>query len=291
MWFSLRKELANSLPLRLVGFSSAAHMGVLLLVFLGEMRWFGEKLIFSAKQPGARVSMLPSSGRSLVQQSVVSNQSKTQAPAQKSKPAKAAIPKKKSTPLPVSKKAEQKKVSAKPAQKKVQESKTQPLGPTYSELKKSYTSLKREKKKETNDTHKEQPLPADASPLKKESPQTREITQKKIEPKEHTNGMSGTVAQGVSSSGTAERIEVDVEEALWSSNEYVREFGRHYVIPPGFEDHEPFTVTCEIKEGKVVAINPRGDEPLVLYAAAKDALLKMNVARSKYTKKLVFIIK
>ncbi len=102
---------------------------------------------------------------------------------------------------------------------------------------------------------------------------------------------SGGVAGGYGyGSGTSETVDIHGEEPGWSYNEYSREFFAHYVPPPGFKDNDPFSITFDIIEGKAANISARGSEPLALYAAAKSAILKMKFARTKFVKRITFII-
>ncbi len=96
-------------------------------------------------------------------------------------------------------------------------------------------------------------------PEKKQAP--KKEPEKKIESKE------------------AEHFEVAVAQAALSSDAVVQEFARHFTLPPGFDETEPFTVTFDIKVGKVVNISRHGRESLVVYTAVKDALLKSTMPR------------
>ncbi|MBA3751407.1 hypothetical protein H0X06_01215 [Candidatus Dependentiae bacterium] len=75
-------------------------------------------------------------------------------------------------------------------------------------------------------------------------------------------------------------------ESSFSDHDIVREIGHHYRRPPGFEEHEPFVFTFEINNRKAVHIGPRGKEPLVVYTAIKDAVLKATFSNIHYAKKI-----
>lgn len=92
--------------------------------------------------------------------------------------------------------------------------------------------------------------------------------------KEQGSGNARAVGSGKLSAGSAERVEFDAEEATGSENGIVAEIVRHYRRPPGFDDHETFTFTFEIRNGKAVAFGPKGTEPLVIYSAVKDAVMR-----------------
>lgn len=102
-------------------------------------------------------------------------------------------------------------------------------------------------------------------------------------------GTGGGSGHG-SGDGAVDAVDIHGAEPGWSDNEYAHEFFKYYAEPPGFKDRETFTITFDVIDGKASNISPRGFEPLILYAAAKDAILKMTFARSSYAEKKVFII-
>ncbi len=291
MWFSQPKELDNRLLLWL-SFSCASHLIIFGLLFLGEQLWIVQSVVISGRS-GAQVSIMPHTGKrtGVKGLEILPQQTKKAQAPEKSPPVQE---KRKAVPSQTAKKpvkAQPKKGISKPktpvvdAKKKSTAQpakKEQAVMPVFSELKKNYTSLKRPKKEEKPQLQKDRSPEA----LKKE--EADRMSELKRSP-----GAVQSAPKAPSSvdEAAAELIEVNLEEASWSSNEYEREFGKYFSIPPGFDGHEPFTIACEVKEGKVVYINLRGSEPLVLYAAAKDAIMKMTFVQSKYVKKLVFIIK
>lgn len=74
-----------------------------------------------------------------------------------------------------------------------------------------------------------------------------------------------------------------------ASSAYANELNKHFIIPPGFEDFEPFEMSFELRNGKVYYINPRGSEPLVLYAAFKNSI--MNADHGKRNGQYIIQIK
>ncbi len=79
--------------------------------------------------------------------------------------------------------------------------------------------------------------------------------------------------------------EFKVADSATFQDKVCREIRRHLWVPPGIE-FESFPVTFEINDMfKVVNIKPRGKEPLVIYTAIKEALLRSNmpVKNSRYT--------
>lgn len=97
---------------------------------------------------------------------------------------------------------------------------------------------------------------------------------------------------GGSGYGVVDEVDIHGAEPGWSHNEYAQEFFRYYAEPPGFKDRETFTITFEVVDGKALSksFSPRGSEPLIIYAAAKDAILRMSFVRRSYVEKKVFII-
>lgn len=103
-------------------------------------------------------------------------------------------------------------------------------------------------------------------------------------------------SQGTSSPGTAaggqgpEIVPFVLEEGSISDHEIVQEIWRHYRRPPGFEEHEPFVFTFEIKQRKALSVGPRGKEPLIIYTAIKDAVLKATFMHSNFSKRVELVI-
>ncbi len=85
--------------------------------------------------------------------------------------------------------------------------------------------------------------------------------------------------------------EFNVADAAGSSDKVIREIYRHLTIPPGINDVEVFTMTFDIDDnGKVVNLKPKGSEPLVIYTAFKDALLRCTMP-IKNRKNIPLVIK
>lgn len=56
----------------------------------------------------------------------------------------------------------------------------------------------------------------------------------------------------------------------------------NFIRPPGFENHESFTISFDINAyGKAINISPKGSEPLALYASIKELILKANYPINK----------
>ncbi len=266
---------------------------ILLGLFFSERYFAVDVLTFSTKQLGAPVSMFM--GTTSHQASIPAAPAAV-APSQKAaaipevKVSEAPKPEKKVEKAAVKQDAPKKEIkpkaapaiekipkSGKPEEKKKQAIKKEPV---YSELKKEYTTLKKEKEKPEKVEEKKQ----------EKSGAESKIIDVKPAPSTAAQPHSGST-NAQSSAAAVEKIEFDAEVAAWSNNDSVREFGRHFTLPPGFEEHDPLTVTFEVHEGKVVSMSPRGSEPLVIYAAIKDALFRMKWPVTKHIKKIQFIIK
>lgn len=64
----------------------------------------------------------------------------------------------------------------------------------------------------------------------------------------------------------------------------------HFYIPPGFDSSIKYTISFEIGfEGDIKNISLRKDEPLALYTAMKQAILKAEFPRSKWGSKIELI--
>lgn len=84
------------------------------------------------------------------------------------------------------------------------------------------------------------------------------------------NGVTDMVSEG-------EILTIDFGDTLIADRfmrEISQEIGRYFRKPPGFDDHEHFTLFFEICDQKARNVSARGSEPLVLYAALKEAILK-----------------
>ncbi len=85
--------------------------------------------------------------------------------------------------------------------------------------------------------------------------------------------------------------EFNVADAAVSSDKVIREIYRHLTIPPGIEEVAAFTITFDIDDkGKVINLQPKGSEPLVMYTAFKDALLRCTMP-IKNRKNIPLVIK
>lgn len=83
--------------------------------------------------------------------------------------------------------------------------------------------------------------------------------------------------------------EVSAADAALSEDVIQQEFGRNFTIPHGFEDYDSFTITFDIKDGKVVNVSPHTKGALVVYTAVKDALLKSKMPK-RNRKNIVWVI-
>ena len=194
-------------------------------------------------------------------------------------PKESVIPVKKN-PIAAPKKTE-KKISEEATKQKEQSV------PAFSELKKKYTNLK---KRETPKAEKiSEPAKKVESVVEKK--QEARSQPKTVEQKASSQGQiyDGPV-NGQGSAYSAERIEFAVDEPVGSENAIVQEIECHYRRPPGFDDHESFVFTFEIKNGKATSVGLKGTEPLVMYSAIKEAVLKATFAVTKQSRKIELII-
>ncbi len=301
MWFLQQREHGHKLLIWLLGLSCLCHCILYGLLFLSEQYWLVQTIVFRHNKSRASVSVIHGSALSdtslqvapLMPVASTSVKSIKDAPT----PGKSVVsplqPEKQKVKEPATQKKELEKA-------KKTENKRELDQPVFSELKKKYTSLNKKK----HETKKEQ-----TPPVKKEVEKKVQSTQKKNKEKKETvvreehkqetilQPNTGQIAQATmgkeGNAGTSTNVEyvaINLDEAPWSPNEEEREFAKFFNPPPGFDGHESFTISFEIKEGKASYVYPRGSEPLVLYAAAKDAIMKMKFAIKKYTEKRVYII-
>jgi hypothetical protein len=91
---------------------------------------------------------------------------------------------------------------------------------------------------------------------------------------------SGPIAQTTTQSTMqvpATAVTVDLENPASTDQltyTICQEIGRYFKRPIGFDDQEALTISFEISRQKAENISSRGSEPLVLYSAIKEALLK-----------------
>lgn len=192
------------------------------------------------------------------------------------------------------------------AKKEVVEKTVDQSVPAFSELKKNYTNLKKapkavkptpapEKKELKSHAVKPQELKQVAKEMQPVEPKSVPKAISLEQPKASTTQDENDSSTGGTVSGTTAPTE-QLDFALdgegtegdmgSSDNIIVGEIARHYRRPPGFDDHEPFIFTFEIRNGKATAIGPRGSEPLVLYSALKNAVLKATFPMNKHTRKI-----
>ncbi len=312
MWFSPQKERSSKhLVLRIISLSCLLHGALVALLFLSQFR-SEQPLVLSGKM-GAHVTMGRRAGKqggSSQGSGAVAAQTEEVAVPVPLKSVEAPLPEK--APVKENAKPEVKKVPAVPEKRakqveKVIEKVAPPepaVVPAFSELKKKFSTLKRSKPEEKKPEPQSAPVQAEpAKPQPKVQPQPpkqveppvaaqKSLVQEtaKSEPTNSHPGSPGHYQQGGSyAGGAAETIELG-DEGSGTGNDIVQEVHCHYRIPPGFEEHEPFTISFDIVDGKAAAISPRGNEPLALYAAIKDALVKSQFQRSKYVKRINLVI-
>ena len=311
MWFSPQKERSSKhLVLRIISLSCLLHGALVALLFLNQFR-SEQPLVLSGKM-GAHVTMGRRAGRpggSSVGSGAVAPQKEEVAVPVTPKPVEAPTAEK--APVKEIAKPEAKKVPAVPekrakqVEKVVEKVAPQPaVVPAFSELKKKFSTLKRSKPEEKKPEPQSAPVQAEpAKPQPKVQPQPpkqveppvaaqKSVVQEtaKNEPSNSHQGSSGQYQQGGTyAGGPVETIELG-DEGIGTGNDIVQEVHCHYRVPPGFEEHEPFTISFDIVDGKASAISPRGSEPLALYAAIKDALVKSQFQRSKYVKRINLVI-
>ena len=312
MWFFPQSELkGHSFFIKVIFFSAALHVFVLCALFLKDI--FGSRSLLISGA-GARVSF--GGGRKAGQAVAVPLPAAPVVKATQSELPQSAAPetpkieKIASEPQLESPKTTLKsKAQEVEPLKKLQKNKEQQkekeaiVVPKFTELKKKYSTLKTEKvekkveevKKETASIiPKEQPVASTLNQTSKNKQDKHdEVTPRKTDTSVHSgaSSTSGSGALGHVHEGPAERIEFVVDEPASSGNVLVQEIEHHYRRPPGFDEHEEFTFTFEICNGRAIAISPRGSEPLVLYSAIKEAVLKAQFPARKYTEKIELLIK
>ncbi len=89
--------------------------------------------------------------------------------------------------------------------------------------------------------------------------------------------------------GYGDGEEVSAADAALSEDVIQQEFGRNFTIPEGFEEYDSFTISFDIKDGKVVNVSPHSKGALVVYTAVKDALLKSKMPM-RTRKNIVWVI-
>ncbi len=318
MWFFPQIELENegmvsermlrermlkerSLLSRIVIVSVLIHASMVIALFLGHTFFSSETLVLG--KAGARVSMaggskklhgvppasaaLPTPAEPAPQVQEPEKQAEVVPPPQAKKDDIPALPEKK--------KSEPKKQKA-PVHEKVlslDKQKEQLVVPAFTELKKKYTSLK---KKEKAPIQKAVEVPLEKKETQKAPGKQAPAQEPKKEPLQRpfAAGDGSALGQAGTSHAAAfstERLEFASDEPLGSDNVIVQEIEHHYRRPPGFDDHEPFVFTFEIRDGKAISIAPKGSEPLVMYSAVKEAVLKANFAVTKQSRKIELIIK
>lgn len=312
MWFfpqiGLNKD--RSLFIKIIIASGLIHACMVVCLFVGHL-FFSEQSLVLGKTGAARVSI--AGGIRKLQGLPVAAAIPTPASNQaKSEPAKAEpaqhvqptpsprLPEpevseslKKNAKIPdlPDKKVDARKTTPQPSKKeKPASAKDKPSEvPPFSELKKKYTSLKKKEKqiaaKET------EPQPAQKEIVKQLPDAKEEVIheQKNVQPQKQATGIEGGFSQAGAYS--TERLEFATQEAAESDSVIVQEIERHYRRPPGFDDHESFVFTFEIQNGKATAIGSKGPEPLVIYSAVKEAVLKATFAVSQRSKKILLTIK
>lgn len=291
MLFSPPNELGKQLLYKQFSYSVATH-GLLFIIFFGAELWLGMRpQVVTLRKPG-RV-MLPSSGRSRAPQAGAVQPHQTvlpqkgdevrpQAPQPVIEKKEEAVPQekvvtetkkvsKKIPPLPQSKKEKKERkapVTTKKESKVVEKLETPTVTP-----KKAVGEKKEQPQKEAP---KKQAEKSTQSGTRQQTPLTI------VQPQASTSNDQGLLAEGVGQ-------EVHVADVAFFEDSVQKEFGRHFTIPEGFEEYDPFTITFDIQDGKVVNISPHMQGALVVYTAVKDALLKSTMPiRSK--KRVVWVI-
>ena len=272
---------ARTLLKKMVLISLLAHGGGVCALFLADV-FFGRQALVMGFGRGARVSMESRRGRGSHVEPVTQAKEETK-------------------PVPAEmKKSETKKEPTIAKQSKVEKKSAEPVEtiPSFSALEKKFTQLKKPKK-----------AAEEVKPVAPKAAAVSELKKKEEDKPAEKSNVKPPVAQPVSnvlpsnssfeksgnqssvSSGEPERLEFDTDEGAGSDNVIVQEIEHHYRRPPGFDDHESFVFTFEMKNGKAIAVAPRGSEPLVLYSAIKDAVLRSSFPVYKQSKKIELLIK
>lgn len=288
----------RSLFFRIIIVSIVVHATMVLSLFLSDV-FFSTRLLLTGK--GARVSIGGQRASGAIQQDASAHgmlvpratdtQSAQNAVPKLETPEPKVAQKIQAEPLPDKSPAKQKKEKASPKQeglpvKKKQEKQVikkdvqQEQTPTYSELPKKYTTLKKKEKQVEKKNEQVQ-----------SSPKSTASEASLVNNHQNVQGSGSSAIGGSVGTGSAERLEFMAEEAGGSDNIIIQEIERHYRRPPGFDDHEPFTFIFEIHEGKAIVLSQKGSEPLVLYSAIKDAVLKGSFKVMKQRKRIELIIK
>ncbi len=111
------------------------------------------------------------------------------------------------------------------------------------------------------------------APLAKTSEALLQVEQTQV------NTLPGAETNTLQSEGqpNGETLTIDFSDTV-IADRFMREISqaiaRYFRKPLGFDDHEHFTISFEICDQKARNISARGSEPLILYAALKEALLK-----------------
>ena len=285
MLSSRPNEYGKQFLIRTLGISGALHLGLILL-FFGLERWSSQTVTpLSLKHAGSRIRMLGArsssvplvaSAQQAAVQKAVSNEQAV------SKPEKPIVKKKEKAQAP-SLSVPKKKVADKKADLLVKKEKNKKdLTKKQKDLSQKDESITKKESSKKTDSKKET-TKEEAS--KNQTTDSQATVKKGSLNQSHSNiapvvgGIEGTVDQ-----------EVNAAEAVWSPDEMVREFGRHFTIPEGFEDFEPFEMTYDTdSEGNVVNISPHVKGPLVVYTAVKDAFLKSTMPQ-KNRRNIIWLI-
>ncbi len=288
MWFFQQKELDKdgSLFIKIIAVSVAFHIAVILAVVIGDFFASTQTLMLGKKGgapvrmagPRAQAKHTPVPVAALAATPVDTTPvTTTAAPAEQVQQSRQVCAKSQ----PQGKKQEV-------FQKQKDEGKAQPKSdmPLFSKLQKKYTTLK--KKPGAKAEKKDIPVQVKEPAMPKQEDVTKqEPINKNVQPILPANQIQGARGQD---EPLAERLEFVSDESGQADNGIVQEIQRHYRRPPGFDDHESFVITFEIIQGKATAISPKGSEPLAIYSAIKDALLKGTFPVTKFAIKKELIV-
>lgn len=318
MLFSPPNEFGKQTFYTVVGYSCAVHVLLLVLIFGTEL-WLGMQPTVVSLRKSGRVSIpgsrrgrgLPKGAGSIgqetsqlvqapsEQQPVVPSEKQLTESAHKGvekkvkevaqEQLKEQAPKNSQKSIPALPQKTEKKVDskAKKSEKKVEATKKEPEKQKKDVKTESPAkTLKKDTPKQEKDAvPKKQPEPLQAVAVK----ETRAVSQEPISQKgspyasQHAGNSLGGRYQGEGfEDGDGE--EVCITEAELFEDSVQREFGRHFTIPEGFEEYDSFTISFDIKDGRVVNVSPHTKGALVVYTAVKDALLrsKMPVKNRKH---------
>jgi hypothetical protein len=294
MLFSPPNELGKQLLYKQFSYSVATH-GLLFIIFFGAELWIGMRpQVVTLRKPG-RV-MIPSSSRSRTQPGGTVQEQPASPPhkvdevsPQLSQP----VVEKKEETVPYEQiVSEPKKTSKKiPSLSQVKKEKKERKVPMVSKKEAKVVEKKDAAPITQKKTAVEKKEPAkQGAPYKKpedaKNSRQNDIPQQVAAPADQTH-ISTTNDQGSLIQGDGQ--EVHVADVALFEDSVQKEFGRHFTIPEGFEEYDPFTITFDIQDGKVVNISPHTQGALVVYTAVKDALLKSTMPiRSK--KRVVWVI-